>query len=292
MLDDTWTHGGDDASITTSIKEGRLAQGMPAWKRGAVRSGHPRDGHLHPRERRQSEARKDHVRQARRGDERSERETRLQAADRRRRREVALVDLVPSRRAHARHRKDRPAPHRRKGPARGDAGRRRAGGVVEGSGRIARRRRASGLREERLDLSLLQRSRRGRQRDDGDRPRQAPRRTARRSGDALQGARGAVSHRQRPLRIALRLRRQGPRLLLDRRTRPRRRRAGSVASERQGPPHQRRRQHPEGQSVRRQGQRAADDLELRQPQSAGPRAASRRRAISGKSSTARAAATS
>ena len=32
MLDDTWTHGGDDASITTSIKEGRLAQGMPAWK--------------------------------------------------------------------------------------------------------------------------------------------------------------------------------------------------------------------------------------------------------------------
>jgi glucose/arabinose dehydrogenase len=31
MLDDTWTHGGDDASITTSIKEGRLAQGMPAW---------------------------------------------------------------------------------------------------------------------------------------------------------------------------------------------------------------------------------------------------------------------
>ena len=31
MLDDTWTHGGDDASITASIKEGRLAQGMPAW---------------------------------------------------------------------------------------------------------------------------------------------------------------------------------------------------------------------------------------------------------------------
>ena len=32
MLDDTWVHGGDDASITMSIKEGRLAQGMPAWK--------------------------------------------------------------------------------------------------------------------------------------------------------------------------------------------------------------------------------------------------------------------
>jgi aldose sugar dehydrogenase len=31
MLDDTWVHGGDDASLAASIRDGRLATGMPAF---------------------------------------------------------------------------------------------------------------------------------------------------------------------------------------------------------------------------------------------------------------------
>jgi aldose sugar dehydrogenase len=32
LLDDTWSHGGDDTSLMASIREGRLAAGMPAFK--------------------------------------------------------------------------------------------------------------------------------------------------------------------------------------------------------------------------------------------------------------------
>ena len=31
LLDDTWVFGGDDASMATTIREGRLAAGMPAF---------------------------------------------------------------------------------------------------------------------------------------------------------------------------------------------------------------------------------------------------------------------
>lgn len=32
MVDDKWSFGGDDASLTQTIKEGRVPQGMPSWK--------------------------------------------------------------------------------------------------------------------------------------------------------------------------------------------------------------------------------------------------------------------
>ena len=34
MLDDEWTHGGDDASLTRSIRDGFPEKGMPAWSPG------------------------------------------------------------------------------------------------------------------------------------------------------------------------------------------------------------------------------------------------------------------
>ena len=116
MLDDTWTHGSDDASITTSIKEGRLAQGMPAWK-ATLSDQDIRALVIYIREN-AAKAKREKTTFAKPAAEtnvQSEKHA-FKLADRRRRREVALVDLVPSRRAHARHRKDRPAPHRRKGP--------------------------------------------------------------------------------------------------------------------------------------------------------------------------------
>ena len=53
------------------------------------------------------------------------------------------------------------------------------------------------------------------------------------------------------------------------------RRAGPLAPERQGAPHLRRRPRAGGQPVRQDSGRLSDDLELRAPQPAGPRAASR-----------------
>src|SRR5688572_16198651 len=32
MLDDVWTHGGDDESLARSIREGMPEKGMPGWK--------------------------------------------------------------------------------------------------------------------------------------------------------------------------------------------------------------------------------------------------------------------
>ncbi len=77
------------------------------------------------------------------------------------------------------------------------------------------------------------------------------------------------------LRLALRVRRERPPLLLDRRAGPGGRRAGPLAPERQGAPDPRRRPRPRGQPVRAAGGGDADDLELRPPQPAGPRAAPR-----------------
>ena len=164
---------GDDASLAAPS---RTAVWPPdagvRWL--ADRRRDPRDGRLHPRDRRQGEDRRGQLRGARGQRHRSEREARLQARDRRRGRDRAVGRGLPARRPHAHHGEGRRAAHRRReGRVCARARHGRARGVVEGPGRAARRGRASRLREERLDLPLLQRSRRERLGDDGGRPRQA-----------------------------------------------------------------------------------------------------------------------
>ena len=191
-----------------------------------------------------------------------------------------MVDRLPARRPDAGDREGRAPADRREGEAPARGRRRGAARLVGGPGRPPGRGRAPRPREERLDLPLLLRPRRGRHRDDQGHPRPAPRGTPRGPGDPLRGAEGPLPEGAGPLRLALRLRREGPPLLLDRRAGPERRRAGPLAPERQGAPHPRRRPRARGQPVREAGGGDADDLELRPPQPAGPRAAPRdRRAL-------------
>ena len=157
-----------------------------------------------------------------------------------------------------------------KGAAAPRAGHRHPGGARQGPGRAARRRRAPRLPSQRLDLPVVQRPRRERQRDDEDRPRQAEGQRLRRDPGRLQGAGRALHRRPQPLRRPHRVRPQGAHLLQHRRARPGAARAGAEPAERQGAPDQRGRHHPEGQPVRRQAAGAAVDLHLRQPQPAGP----------------------
>ena len=159
-----------------------------------VATGSAGDGHLHPRSGRAGQAGEDHLQQAggqRRG---HEREGDLPARDGRRGRHGAMGPRLPSRRPHPRHREGREAADHREGPAAARAGHRRAGGARQGPGRAARRRRAPRLPPQRLDLRVVQRPRRERQRDDEDRPRQAEGQRLRRTAGRLQGA-GRPLHR-------------------------------------------------------------------------------------------------
>ena len=225
---------------------------------------------------------------------RAEREARLQARDRRRGRRVPVVDRVPARRPHARHRKGRPAAHRREGPARcprrSAACRRcgrRARAACSTSPCIPTTRRTAGS----TCPTAIPAPTTG---DDRDRPRQAARRPVRRvSRRSSRRPPSCIATAERALRLALRLRRQGPPLLQHRRARPGRRRAGP----RRGPNGKVHRinedgTHPEGQPVRRQ---AAARCRRSGATATATRRASRsirRPASSGRSSTARAAATS
>ena len=189
LLDDVWKFGGDDASLAKSIKEGNLAAGMPPMA-NALSEQEIRAMVIYIREEaRQVRARAVHLRQARRRRRREERAARFQARDRRQRPRASCGASI-SCRTGACSLTEKPGQLRivENGKLAARAGRRRARGVGEGAGRPARRRRASRLRDQRLDLPVLQRPGTRRVRDDRDRARQAEGRAVRRAADGLQGA--------------------------------------------------------------------------------------------------------
>ena len=115
----------------------------------------------------------------------------------------SMVDGLPARRRHARHRASRAAPHRPQGQAAARPGRRRAAGARRRTGRAARRRAASDLRDEPAALPQLREAERGhdaghhggRARAVRERPahRTCRRSSRRRSGRAGRGHHGSGS---------------------------------------------------------------------------------------------------
>ena len=101
MLDDVWTSGNDDAALAATIRNGRVASGMPAF--GTMLSD--RDIHamvVYIRETagRAKAAATTYAAPAPNVDD-QEREARVQAGDRRRRRAHAVGPRLPARRSHA-----------------------------------------------------------------------------------------------------------------------------------------------------------------------------------------------
>ncbi len=192
----------------------------------------------------------------------------------------------------ARHRAAGTAAHRDARRQAVAAGRGRAAGARIGPGRIARRRARPRLRLQQDDLFLLRRARL-RRRTHRDGARQAHRRRSaearRRQGDLPPG--GSALERQ-PLRLPHRAGARRQSLAHDGRSlQPARRGAEPRQSHRQDRARDAGRRSAAGQSVRQTQGRQAGNLELRPSQLPRRRAASRRPASCGSTSTARAAAT-
>ena len=251
LVDDTWQFGSADADLARMIQKGNPG-GMPPFE-AVLSPQEVRAMVIYIREvgARAKREKTTFNKPAANVVVTSEKAT-FRLETRRRGRDRAMGPRLPSRRPHPRHREGRQAPDRREGAAAARAGHRHPGGARQGPGRAARRRRAPRLPPQRLDLPVVQRPRRERQRDDEDRPRQAEGQRLRRDPGHLQGAGRALHRRPEPLRRPHRVRPQGAHLLQHRRARPGAARAGAEPAERQGAPDQRGRHHPEGQPVRRQ----------------------------------------
>ena len=115
--------------------------------------------------------------------------------------------------------------------------------------------------------------------DDADHPRPHQGRRPHRAADALPGPAGSLLAGQYALRLALLLRQGQVPLLRDRRSRPPRHAAGPEEPLRQDPSRPRRRHGAVRQPVREHARRSEVDLELRPPQPAGHRRRSGDRAL-------------
>ncbi len=153
LMDEDWKFGGDDASIAASIRDGRPGTPMAALQGPHHRGTDPAARLLHSRSGRSAQGQtRDQGRSGRRGPQ--DRKADGQARSRRQGSRDAVGHRVPSRRPSARHRTARPAAHRRQGqrPAAGD---RHADSVGQAGRRHVRRRSASRLRAQRVDLPVV-----------------------------------------------------------------------------------------------------------------------------------------
>ena len=310
-----WMHGDDDESIRKTIHDGIAGTEMVGFE-GSLsdsKSG-SLSAYLRTQGARRSKANPTYVPDPDGQIIKSEKQTfkiEVVAGNSRR-----LGSRVPARRPAADYRAARPPAHRRERQAAARAGEGHAEGVGEAGRRAVRRRSASAVREERLDLFAY--SEPGPYTAAPRRDSCGRRRLLRRPGapqpDAARGAaagafpqgggrgrggppdppsmtvivRGKINKnnewtdeqvifRAKPELYTPSNAHYGSRFIFDKQTpllHARREgqmpeRAGPVESARQDPSRQRRRFGAEGQSVRRERQRGADDLELRPSQPAG-----------------------